>query len=414
MQDYTKQRSKCRLCDSTDLKAEITLPNVEVADKYSNQANARPNKYPIDLYRCNECGHIQVLDLLPLDLLFSNNYTYKPSNNKQLVEHFENYAKSLKEYCIGGINKSLDIGCNDGLFLEMISKHYNATVIGIDPSEEPLKEAKKKDIQTIQDFFTLEKAESIRKEYGEFDHISANNVFAHNDDLRGFTSGISRLLRKGGLFTFEISYLVDIVEKTMVGTIFHEHLSHHSLTPLVTFLQSFGLHLVHAEKVDTQGGALVGYAVKEIEKSRSKDLEELLSYEKAINVVNASYMETFRKNIISLKTKFQNSLNSLSEDGYDFIGYGAARSANLLIDFFQLKEYLDFIFDDNTAKIGKYISNSNIKITKTELSLITSKTVVIPLAWIHTDKIIETLNKNNIKCKVLTLYPEIKIIDCGK
>jgi len=406
-------RNICRLCNSPDLKAEVTLPNVEVADRYHTNPNTSPVKYPIDLYRCNSCGHVQILSLVPLDILFASDYTYKPSNNRLLIEHFDKYAKSLARYCEGSISKSLDIGCNDGLFLEMIKRHSNARVIGIDPSEGPLREAHKKNIETIQDFFNSKTADSIKEEYGQFDHISANNVFAHNDDLRGFALGVSKLLRRGGLFTFEISYLVDIVEKTMIGTIFHEHLSHHALTPLISFLKEFDLHLVHANRVDTQGGALIGYALKGVDKKRSDDLLELLSDEDKKGVVNASYMEFFRKNIITIKSEFQRNLNALSNKGYEFIGFGAARSANLLVEFFQLREYLDLVFDDNEAKIGKYLSNSDIKIKKTDFSMISENTVIIPLAWIHTSMIVDKLSNNSIKCKVLTLYPRVDIVDCN-
>ena len=40
-----------------------------------------------------------------------------------------------------------------------------------------------------------------------------------------------------GLFIFEVSYLVDVYEKSLFDTIYHEHLSYHSVTPLVKFFE---------------------------------------------------------------------------------------------------------------------------------------------------------------------------------
>ena len=42
----------------------------------------------IDVVLC----HIQVLDILDLKILFDSDYTYKPSRNQGLIQHFTKYA----------------------------------------------------------------------------------------------------------------------------------------------------------------------------------------------------------------------------------------------------------------------------------------------------------------------------------
>ena len=56
------------------------------------------------------------------------------------------------------------------------------------------------------------------------------------DNLSEIMEGIKQLMNNKSIFVFEVSYLVDVVEKILLGTIFHEHRSYHSITPLVTFL----------------------------------------------------------------------------------------------------------------------------------------------------------------------------------
>ena len=72
-------------------------------------------------------------------------------------------------------------------------------------------------------------------------------MFAHNDDLASIARGVSNLLQDNGLFCFEVSYLYDIINKCLIGTQFHEHLSHHSLSSLIPFLRQFNLHLFDAQ-----------------------------------------------------------------------------------------------------------------------------------------------------------------------
>ena len=53
---------------------------------------------------------------------------------------------------------------------------------------------------------------------------------AHADDMSGMASGINKLLSPEGVFVFEVQYLVDILDKMLIGTIFHEHMSHTTLS----------------------------------------------------------------------------------------------------------------------------------------------------------------------------------------
>ena len=329
------KRRKCRLCNSEKVNPVLNLPLVYVADKYGKKPFEKSAKYPIDIYQCEACGHVQVLDILPLEHLFSSEYTYKPSRNPQLVKHFEYYAGNVKKNLGYSPKKSLDIGSNDGLFLECLRNNYSTEVLGIDPADSAVKAANDKGINTIKSFFNESLADELNQKGLQFDHISANNVFAHNDDLISFTKGVSKLLKKGGLFSFEISYLVDIVEKGLIGTIFHEHLSHHSLLPLIKFLENHDLNLFDVDYVDTQGGALIGYACKGENRDHSNNLNSFLNRERDYDVDKPIYMTKFRNNLLSIKNKFNELLYKNLEENSRIIAFGAARSANLLLSFQQ-------------------------------------------------------------------------------
>ena len=50
--------------------------------------------------------------------------------------------------------------------------------------------------------------------------VAANNVFAHSDDLAGMAKGIHHLLADNGVFVFEVSYLIDVMEKMLFDTVY--------------------------------------------------------------------------------------------------------------------------------------------------------------------------------------------------
>ena len=62
--------------------------------------------------------------------------------------------------------------------------------------------------------------------------------------MEEITKAIKSILKPNGLFVFEVSYLLDVINKKLLGTIFHEHLSYHSLKPLINFFKKMNLKLL--------------------------------------------------------------------------------------------------------------------------------------------------------------------------
>jgi len=132
------RRTKCRLCDSVQLVLAVKLPLTTIADHYRVTGEKRMPLYPLDIYRCETCGHIQLLDILPPAILFDAEFTYMPSKNPALVEHFKMYAYSVsKLLAVKSSPVCVDIGSNDGLFLQTLEDRLGAEILGIDPAHAP-------------------------------------------------------------------------------------------------------------------------------------------------------------------------------------------------------------------------------------------------------------------------------------
>ena len=108
-------------------------------------------------------------------------------------------------------------------------------VLGVDPAKEIARKATNSGINTIADFLSIGLADKITSRYGQAKLVTAFNVFAHTDDLEGMVKSIRSLLSPDGIFVFEVSYLQNIIDDMLLGTFFHEHLSHHSVKPLIRF-----------------------------------------------------------------------------------------------------------------------------------------------------------------------------------
>ena len=59
-----------------------------------------------------------------------------------------------------------------------------------------------------------------------------------------------------GFANGKITGVVDVYQKTLFDTIYHEHLSYHSVSPLVNFFKSKKMELIDVKKVNTHGGSI--------------------------------------------------------------------------------------------------------------------------------------------------------------
>ena len=80
---------------------------------------------------------------------------------------------------------------------------------------------------TICEFFDRDIANQMIQNHGNFASLTCLNALADCEDMNEFFDAIKNVLKPDGVFIFEASYLLDIVSKMLLGTIIHEHMSHH-------------------------------------------------------------------------------------------------------------------------------------------------------------------------------------------
>jgi hypothetical protein len=74
---------------------------------------------------------------------------------------------------------------------------------------------------------SIELAKQIRDKHGPAQIVCMFNAFAHADNMGEIAESIRTMLAPDGLFFFEAQYLLDIIDRVLIATIFHEHMSHH-------------------------------------------------------------------------------------------------------------------------------------------------------------------------------------------
>jgi SAM-dependent methyltransferase len=386
--------SRCRLClSSTVLPAFELAPTPPANNLISpNELSQTDQLYPLRLLLCDACRHLQLQDIVNPELLFRD-YLYVSGTSAVFVEHFREYFSALDTY-FKPIHKPfvVEIGSNDGTLLQFFLEN-NYRILGIDPAQSLAEGASGRGITTIPSFFNKQLATKIVKEHDKADAIIANNVFAHIPDIRDFTEGVQLLLNSAGIFVFEVSYLVDVLENTLFDTIYHEHVSYHTLTPLVSFFAGFDLEIFDAHRVNTHGGSIrVFVQHKTSSRATSKRFEDLLLEERRKKLGDLSTYKEFFSQIEVCKLTVCEMVNNLKRSGQSIAGFGAPAKATTLLHHFSLgSNALDFIVDDNPLKQGKFIPGVRIPIVNRDKLKDACPDVLVILAWNFADSIIEQL-----------------------
>jgi SAM-dependent methyltransferase len=410
MKKYFTKSDKCRLCKSYSVQRILKLPSCPPGEQLRVSSNQKVINVPIDLFQCQDCFHVQILHVPLKTIMWNKDYTFMPSYNLEIVKHSKNTIRYFCEKFKPKIKKAFEIGSNDGLFLSLLKKKLRCEVLGIDPSAIPRKFAIKQSIPTINGFFNENYSKKIIKKHGKFDLVIANNVFAHVDNLDEMVNGICNLLEEDGYFIFEISYLVDVLQKKLLGTIIHEHLSIHSLTSLKIFFSKFNLEIIdiiHSSKI--QGGALIGFVRKKNINKISKKVNLYLKKEKKIGLNR-------KGGLIKYENKFNKEINEFISKikklclNKKIICYGASRSLPAIVKILKLENKIRYILDDNKFKFNKYAPLKSIKILDSKKYYYDPNDFYLITGWVHTKKILKKLRRKIVGSKnFITIYPKFDI-----
>jgi len=197
-------RQTCRLCDAKDVELVVKLDPIPLSENYcqDSETGKKAARYPVDLYMCKACGHVQQLDVVDSKSLWES-YTYYSGEAKGMPEHFCQVAARIREtYHPAPDSLVIDIGSNDGSLLRPF-KDAGHRVLGIDPATEIARQATTAGIETIPELMSIELAKQIRDKHGPAQIVCMFNAFAHADNMGEIAESIRTMLAPDGLFFFE-------------------------------------------------------------------------------------------------------------------------------------------------------------------------------------------------------------------
>ncbi len=402
---------KCRNCNFKNIKKVISIGKQPLSGIFLKKKSYSLKKYSLDLFLCNHCNLIQLGKNAPEKKMFGQTYGYQSSISKLMTNHLKKiYKKLIHKKYINNKSSVLDIGSNDGTFLNFFKKTNH--LYGIDPTANKFKKFYKPYITRINDFFSFEniKKKSSSQIKKKFDLITSIAMFYDINDPNKFCKDVYKLLNPNGIWVLEFSYFPLLLKNLTFDQICHEHVTYLTLMVFKNIVEKNNLKIIEISLNEINGGSIQIICTKKTSRRKiiSKSfIKNLLNDEKKIKI--KSY-KNFNKRISNLKKKFNKFLKKNKKK--NIYGYGASTKGNIVLNYCNIKNHnLNYICDANILKKGLFTPGSNIKIISKEKMRDDQPDYLVIFIWSFRKEVIkEEINFIKKGGKLIFLLPRFHII----
>src|ERR1041385_7487168 len=115
----------CRLCYGPT-RVMLSLTPTPIANSFPDHPDQDAERFPLDVAQCILCDHVQLNEYQPVDWV-----DYRYATPEAVRPHLEEAAHVLRR-TFPQAKTVLEIGCNNGLYLDVLRK-AGFSAVGVDP-----------------------------------------------------------------------------------------------------------------------------------------------------------------------------------------------------------------------------------------------------------------------------------------
>jgi SAM-dependent methyltransferase len=230
----------CRLCAGSELHKVLHIPKAARNIERLLDKEALPLDAPVafTVYRCENCGHVQLAEELASD--YYEEYLMTHSHAKKMQEFQKKQANAFTEY-FGLVGKKVfEAGCGDGQFSSVL-RSIGCEVTANEPSSKAREACRNKGLTTVGGYVS---EESFHDLHGHFDAVIARQVLEHVPAPNDFVRGLRALLKPHGAGLIEVPSLEQALEHKRFFDFFPDHLSYFSSEALAHLLSRNRLEII--------------------------------------------------------------------------------------------------------------------------------------------------------------------------
>ena len=359
-------RARCRFCETPLRHTFVDLGMSPLCESYvaTEQLNQMEPFYPLHVYVCEQCYLVQLEEYVRAESIFSD-YAYFSSYSDSWLGHAQTYVEMITQRLgLTAQSQVIEIASNDGYLLQYFVRK-GIPSLGIEPAANVAREASRKGVPTLVEFFGERTAGQLAEEGQKADLVVGNNVLAQVPDLKDFVTGLKIILKPRGVVTMEFPHLVRLVQENQLDTIYHEHFSYFSFLTVERIFAAHDLRIFDVEELSTHGGSLRVFACHVDDDSRPTEdrVLRMRQQETDAGLTRLDYYLAFTAKAEQVKHRLLQTLIDVKSRGHSIAGYGAPGKGNTLLNYCGIRtDFLDYTVDRSPHKQGKFLPGTHVPI----------------------------------------------------
>lgn len=349
-------RTGCGGCQSPDLMPFLDLGASPLADVFPTSPDAVLPRYPLRAVVCRSCWLVQLLDVVPDELLYGADYGFYSSTSPSIRAYDADLARwALARFGDEAKRGVVEIACNDGSLLQHLAAGAGGPVLGVEPAAGPAEVARKRGLIVAEVPFTRALAEDIVPS----GLVIAKNVAAHVADLPDFLAGIAHLIGDDGVAVIEVQDVAALLLGNQFDHFYHEHRFYFSVASLSAACWRAGMHVVETERTPAQGGS-----IRAVVRRRAGALLDVRWHPVAQGWLrDRSAYAGIQGRADELRDRLLALLDYERSAGRTVAGYAATAKSATLLNWCDIgPDRLAYIEDTTPHKIGRYTPGTGIPI----------------------------------------------------
>jgi len=345
--------NKCNLCGKSELTSLIDFGNQPIVKHYLTEQAEDFSTWPFKLSFCEHCGLAQLVDSCPPEFLYENYITVSSWKFQPHVQHEIDVINSLSGIDLN--TKIIEVGSNDGMFLQQMSVNGFNNTLGVEPAKDAYDLSVAKGINTKHAFLNAESSAEILRDHGEFDLFISRQNLEHMQDLQGVAKSIKDLVKVDGYVLIEVpNFLCNL--QCQDYSLWEEHVNYFTIDVLRFFLALADVEVVHEEIIRFSGEAIFVIG------RRVSNVCHGLDYVSELKNQNTKYASDWPIFYDAIR-KF---LLSQKQAGKKIAIYGAGARVFCLTNFTGIASSIDVIVDDQLEKQNKFMPGGRLPIVPSE------------------------------------------------
>ncbi len=343
----------CRLCGNPHLSLLLDLGEHPIAHRLLEKRDQQEYTHSVRLSYCENCGFVQLDDPIPPENLYTrynwlSSWKWNPHVTRQVELIGELFPELDEESNI------LEVGCNDGSFLEELQKRGYKNLRGVEPTHDGQQAAVEKGFSVKNAYYSERSARTIVNEAGKCDLFISRQMLEHVADLRDFQAAARTVLNPGSCVLIEVPDFDFILRELEYCAIWEEHVNYFTMDTLTRYLNDIGIEIVHAETAVFSGVARFVLG---------KFTGGPFPVKQEIGLTGAgAEIKAFGTRWPRFKNTFTKFLDEHQRQGGRIGIYGGGCRGCSLINFSGAGPFLEYCFDDQREKQGKFLPGSRIPI----------------------------------------------------